>query len=113
MFEKGRTPSAGGADGEKIIRFALSSERRDDATNPLSEPRKTEVEACDPQVNIDVTFFYDKSANTRRQDDKVEAAYRRGDLFAKRKALMEAWGGYCMSPPGQRTADVVPMRGRP
>ena len=27
--------------------------------------------------------------------DKVEAAYRRGDLFEKRKALMEEWAGWC------------------
>jgi integrase len=27
--------------------------------------------------------------------DKVEAAYRRGDLFEKRKRLMEAWARYC------------------
>jgi integrase len=27
--------------------------------------------------------------------DKVEAAYRRGDLFAKRRQLMEAWARYC------------------
>jgi integrase len=28
--------------------------------------------------------------------DKVEAAYRRGDLFDKRRQLMEAWGQYCV-----------------
>ena len=27
--------------------------------------------------------------------DKVEAAYRRSDLFEKRKALMEEWAAYC------------------
>src|SRR5204862_3894396 len=27
--------------------------------------------------------------------DKVEAAYRRGDLFEKRRQLMEAWSGFC------------------
>jgi integrase len=27
--------------------------------------------------------------------DKVEAAYRRGDLFEKRRKLMEAWAKYC------------------
>jgi integrase len=27
--------------------------------------------------------------------DKVEAAYRRGDLFEKRRRLMDAWAGYC------------------
>jgi integrase len=27
--------------------------------------------------------------------DKVEAAYRRGDLFDKRRKLMDAWGNFC------------------
>ena len=27
--------------------------------------------------------------------DKVEAAYRRGDLFEKRREIMEAWSGFC------------------
>jgi integrase len=27
--------------------------------------------------------------------DKVEAAYRRGDLFEKRRKLMDAWAGFC------------------
>jgi integrase len=30
--------------------------------------------------------------------DKVEAAYRRGDMFAKRRQLAEAWARYCESP---------------
>jgi integrase len=29
--------------------------------------------------------------------DKVEAAYRRGDLFNKRRKLMDAWSAYCAS----------------
>lgn len=31
--------------------------------------------------------------------DKVEAAYRRGDLFEKRRRLMSAWAGYCGQSP--------------
>jgi hypothetical protein len=27
--------------------------------------------------------------------DKVEAAYRRGDLLEKRVTLMQAWADYC------------------
>jgi integrase len=42
--------------------------------------------------------------------DKVEAAYRRGDLFEKRRRLMEAWDGYCSG--YAQTGEVVPMRGR-
>jgi integrase len=37
----------------------------------------------------------------------VEAAYRRGDLFEKRRELMEAWGAYCASPTA--SAKVIRM----
>jgi len=40
-------------------------------------------------------------------EDKTEAAYRRGDLFVKRRKLMEAWAGYCGRPSGK--SNVVPM----
>jgi integrase len=39
--------------------------------------------------------------------DKVEAAYRRGDLFQKRRQLMEAWAKFCAAPALGR---VVPIR---
>jgi integrase len=42
-------------------------------------------------------------------DDKVEAAYRRGDLFEKRRRLMDAWAECCGKPAGDRAA-VVPLR---
>jgi integrase len=44
--------------------------------------------------------------------DKVEASYRRGDLFAKRAQLMTAWAKYCESP-APASARVVPMRRGP
>lgn len=40
--------------------------------------------------------------------DKVEAAYRRGDLFEKRQQLMSDWASFCTMPAG--TGDVVPLR---
>jgi integrase len=40
--------------------------------------------------------------------DKVEAAYQRGDLFEKRRKLMDAWSAYCDQPPS--TGDVVPFK---
>jgi integrase len=40
--------------------------------------------------------------------NRVEAAYRRGDLFEKRRKLMEAWAAYCEA---LKTADkIVPMQ---
>ncbi len=38
--------------------------------------------------------------------NKAEAAYRRGDLFEKRRKLMEAWAGYCAT----AAAKVLPLR---
>jgi integrase len=45
---------------------------------------------------------------------KVEAAYRRGDLFDKRRKLMEAWGKFCTDGRGVAHGDakVVPLAAR-
>ena len=43
--------------------------------------------------------------------DKVEAAYRRGDLLKKRFALAEAWARFCASPP-VTSEGVVALRER-
>ena len=42
--------------------------------------------------------------------DKVEAAYRRGDLIEKRVLLMKAWADYCAKPAAE--ASVTPIRGK-
>jgi integrase len=41
--------------------------------------------------------------------DKVEAAYRRGDLFEKRKRLMDDWAAFCGKPAG-RARNATPIR---
>jgi integrase len=41
--------------------------------------------------------------------DKTERAYRRGDLFEKRRSLMDQWGRFCLS--ADRAGDVVELRG--
>lgn len=41
--------------------------------------------------------------------DKVEAAYRRGDLFDKRRRLMNDWADFCAQPAAE-TGSVVPIR---
>jgi integrase len=40
--------------------------------------------------------------------DKVEAAYRRGDMFERRRKLMDAWAGFCT---GEASGKVVRLRG--
>ncbi len=41
--------------------------------------------------------------------DKVEAAYRRGDLFEKRRRLMDDWSAFCALP--ARAGNVVALHG--
>jgi integrase len=40
--------------------------------------------------------------------DRTEQAYFRGDRLAKRRALMDDWGAYCVMPPAETA--VVPLR---
>jgi integrase len=41
---------------------------------------------------------------------KVEAAYRRGDLFEKRRALMQQWATFCTTAPVQQTGNIGAFR---
>src|SRR5262249_7288844 len=47
-----------------------------------------------PKVAIDMALGHKVS-------DAVEAAYRRGDLFIKRAALMDSWATFCASKPAK------------
>jgi integrase len=40
-------------------------------------------------------------------ENETEAAYRRGDLFEKRRRLMSAWATFALSPPP--TSNVTPL----
>jgi integrase len=57
-----------------------------------------------PKVVIDMAMAHTVG-------DKVEASYRRSDLFDKRRKLTEAWATYCATPAAS-TAKVLPLRGR-
>jgi integrase len=58
-----------------------------------------------PKVVIDMALAHTVG-------DKVEAAYRRGDLLAKRKQLAEAWAKFCTSPSVPSVGGtVVALRG--
>jgi hypothetical protein len=47
-----------------------------------------------------------ETALAHKLKDKAEAAYARGDLFAKRRKLMQDWSDYLASIP----ADVLDLR---
>ena len=53
-------------------------------------------------------------ALAHKVSDKVEAAYRRGDLLEKRKRLAADWARYCFSPVAKTAktgGEVTPIRG--
>jgi integrase len=58
-----------------------------------------------PKIVIDLALAHTIS-------DKVEAAYRRGDLFEKRRKLMEAWARYCAIKPASASDSVVVLGAR-
>ncbi len=43
--------------------------------------------------------------------DRVEAAYRRGDLFEKRRKMMDAWAEFCSTVHEAGGDKVVPIKG--
>jgi integrase len=43
--------------------------------------------------------------------NKVEQAYRRGDLFEKRRRLMQQWATFCTTAPAQEPqSNITPLR---
>jgi integrase len=42
--------------------------------------------------------------------NKVEAAYQRGDLFEKRRKLMDAWATYCARP--AKSGTVIDLKAK-
>jgi integrase len=53
-----------------------------------------------------------EAALAHSNKDKTEAAYQRGDLFAKRRELMNEWATYCATPPVRTDASVTRLRAR-
>lgn len=45
--------------------------------------------------------------------DKVEAAYRRGDLFEKRRRLMKDWAAFCANPEIRKGSVISMNAARP
>ncbi len=85
----------GGKKGKPLSNMAmlnlLKRMGRDDLT--VHGFRSTFRDWCSEQTNYPREVA--EMALAHAVGDKVEAAYRRGDLLAKRKQLMDAWARYC------------------
>jgi len=51
-----------------------------------------------------------EAALAHSRGDATVQAYARGDLFTKRRALMQEWARYCLSPKATVSGDVVALR---
>jgi len=85
---------AGGGLSHMAMNTALRRMKRGDIT--VHGMRSTFMDwshdrTAFPKVVIDMALAH-------AVGDKVEAAYRRGDLFDKRRRLMSEWARYCASP---------------
>ena len=67
--------------------------------------RSTFRDWCAEQTNFPSEVAEMALAHT--VSDKVEAAYRRGDLFEKRRQLAEAWATFCAAPP--TASNILPL----
>ena len=101
----------GGKHGKPLSNMAMASVlrrmERDDIT--VHGFRSTFRDWAAEQTNYPNEVV--EMALAHAVSDKVEAAYRRGDLFEKRRGLMADWATYCNSPKAAKRSDtVVPMR---
>jgi integrase len=62
---------------------------------------------CAEQINFPSEVI--EMALAHSVGDKVEAAYRRGDLLEKRRRLIDEWSRYCATPL-TNTSKVIPIR---
>ncbi len=88
---EGEPPPWGDGRGEAVVPHGFRSTFRDWCEEATSTPHAVSEAALAHAVA-----------------DKVEAAYRRSDLFEKRTVLMTAWAEQCARQPG----DVVTLAGR-
>jgi len=97
-------PSAGGGLSTMAMPTALKRAGRSDVT--IHGFRATFKTWASERTNFPSHVVELALAHTI--GNAVERAYRRGDLFEKRRKLMEAWARYCMTNPA--ASEVIPLR---
>jgi integrase len=99
------TPGNGKPLANSALLGALKRLRRDDLT--VHGFRSTFRDRAAEQTNYPREVA--EMALAHVVEDKVEGAYRRGDLFEKRRRLMDDWARFCST--SVKSGRVVPIRG--
>jgi integrase len=93
--------------GLSVMALAMTLRRMDRGDLTVHGFRSTFRDWCAEATNFDRDTAEAALAHTLR--NKVEAAYRRGDLFDKRRRLMDAWATFCAAP-AVPAAEITPIR---
>jgi integrase len=94
------------AKGKPINEAALMKLlKKDHPTLTIHGFRSSFRDWCAEQTNYPREVAEAALAHTIK--DKTEAAYQRGDMFEKRRKLMNAWAEYCLNDKGN--SEVVPI----
>jgi len=88
---------------EATIRNLIKADHSDVTTHGF---RSSFRDWCAEMTNYPREVAEAALAHTLR--DKTEAAYQRGDIFVKRKKLMDAWAAHCLK--GSKAGNVVPIK---
>jgi integrase len=98
----------GGKEGRPISNMAMSMLLRRMGCGELTVHgfRSTFSDWCSERTNFPAEVR--EMALAHAVSDKVEAAYRRGDLLQKRRQLADAWARFCDTAPA--AGQVVPIR---
>jgi integrase len=101
---------AGGKPGLPLSNMAFLMLLRRMGRNDLTAHgfRSTFRDWCAERTNLPSEVAEMALAHT--VGDKVEAAYRRGDMFERRRRLMQQWATFCMTPVDQYQKKIVSLR---
>jgi len=100
----------GGRDGRPLSDMALLMLLRRIGARRDHRPRSTFRDWAAERTNFPREVAEAALAHTI--PDAVEAAYRRGDLFEKRKKLMAAWADYCGKTDTEGAGKIVSLAAR-
>jgi integrase len=88
-----------------LLRAARGRSRTELTTHGF---RSTFSDWCSEQTNF--ASEVREMALAHAVGDRVEAAYRRGDLFQKRRQLMDAWAQFAGTAPGSNVISIAAVR---
>jgi integrase len=99
-----------GLDAEKLPHEEMLEVLKDDLGRPFTVHgfRSTFKDWCSEQTAYPNEVS--EIALAHKIPSKVEGAYRRGDLFEKRRRLMADWAIFCASSPAAKRGNVVSLR---